>query len=390
MITSIFLLLFLGTSWAQTLGGFVLSDHLVTVEGPDCFPANPEFVTAYPNDSLWVNLNDYDTITGYFSSGVLDQPGADLLLETGFHPVNYQVRCILLGGGFSSVLNVALGDWDEISTPLWTYVGQTCAVNDWVDEQLIVDLDFQSDFGLMASEEVIGIEIVVQPTPGNPDFAGAYLIGPPCTATSSQMSVEVCNSYTSPSGNYTWTTSGSYEDTITNAEGCDSVIYIGLVVSGSLDADAALITGSTIEASPSGASYQWVTCPGFIPIPGANDLTFTATIPGEYAVIITQDACVDTSECVLVNQVDPTSISETGIDIGIRLYPNPATDKIELRYPEGAKSGSITLYDLTGNPVIRKKQLKKSLDLKNLDAGTYYLILEIEGEHYFRAFQKYK
>lgn len=43
-----------------------------------------------------------------------------------------------------------------------------------------------------------------------------------CTETTSSISETVCETYTSPSGNYTWTTS--------NTAGCDSVITIDLTI----------------------------------------------------------------------------------------------------------------------------------------------------------------
>ncbi len=51
-----------------------------------------------------------------------------------------------------------------------------------------------------------------------------------CNATSSNINVTSCSSYTSPSGNYTWSSSGTYNDTIPNAAGCDSVITINLTI----------------------------------------------------------------------------------------------------------------------------------------------------------------
>lgn len=39
-----------------------------------------------------------------------------------------------------------------------------------------------------------------------------------------------CDSYTSPSGKYTWTQSGTYSDTIANRNACDSIIAISLTV----------------------------------------------------------------------------------------------------------------------------------------------------------------
>jgi hypothetical protein len=48
--------------------------------------------------------------------------------------------------------------------------------------------------------------------------------------TESFISPSACNSYTSPSGKYTWTTSGMYTDTIPNHATCDSVIHVNLTV----------------------------------------------------------------------------------------------------------------------------------------------------------------
>jgi len=45
----------------------------------------------------------------------------------------------------------------------------------------------------------------------------------------SEISVQICGNYTSPSGNYTWATSGIYTDTISNYAGCDSIITINLI-----------------------------------------------------------------------------------------------------------------------------------------------------------------
>ncbi len=50
------------------------------------------------------------------------------------------------------------------------------------------------------------------------------------TNTFAHITETACQSYTSPSGNYTWTTSGIYQDTIPNATGCDSILTIDLTV----------------------------------------------------------------------------------------------------------------------------------------------------------------
>lgn len=48
--------------------------------------------------------------------------------------------------------------------------------------------------------------------------------------TSSSITETVCGDYTVPSGDETYTSSGVYEDTLTNAAGCDSLITIDLTV----------------------------------------------------------------------------------------------------------------------------------------------------------------
>lgn len=51
-----------------------------------------------------------------------------------------------------------------------------------------------------------------------------------CTPTSSSISPVSCGAYTSPSGNNTWTTTGTYTDVIPNTAGCDSVITVNLTI----------------------------------------------------------------------------------------------------------------------------------------------------------------
>jgi hypothetical protein len=49
-------------------------------------------------------------------------------------------------------------------------------------------------------------------------------------ASGSAITEPVCNTYTTASGNQTYTTSGTYVDTLTNAAGCDSLITIDLSI----------------------------------------------------------------------------------------------------------------------------------------------------------------
>jgi hypothetical protein len=73
--------------------------------------------------------------------------------------------------------------------------------------------------------------------------------------TADTITEVTCDNYTSPSGRYTWTTSGTYKDTIPNAEGCDSVITINLtvnIVDVSVTQDGITLTAGEAEPFISG------------------------------------------------------------------------------------------------------------------------------------------
>src|SRR5690606_1405662 len=61
-------------------------------------------------------------------------------------------------------------------------------------------------------------------------FVAKYGYACACAATSATISPAACNSYTSPSGNYVWIASGSYQDTLVNSKGCDSLIAVNLTI----------------------------------------------------------------------------------------------------------------------------------------------------------------
>ena len=236
-----------------------------------------------------------------------------------------------------------------------------------------------------------------------------------CSSSTSSITESACVSYTSPSGNNTWTVSNVYLDTIPNATGCDSVITINLTVNpevtsiiddticsngsvmvngntydaltptgtetfsgaGSFGCDSIvtinltvlpemtglvqdticnngsiIVNGNTYDAltptgtevltgassfgcdstvtisltvlptidvtltsvgailtsNEAGATYQWLDCDnGNAIIAAETNQSYTATVTGNYAVLITVNGCSDTSSCELV---DFTGIEE--------------------------------------------------------------------------------
>ncbi|WP_196888006.1 T9SS type A sorting domain-containing protein [Aureivirga sp. CE67] len=65
-------------------------------------------------------------------------------------------------------------------------------------------------------------------------------------------------------------------------------------------------------------------------------------------------------------------------DIGLKLYPNPTTNNLEIETKSPIKS--ISIIDIKGKIVLHKKDFKsKTLDLNNLNNGQYIVKIEFEN-----------
>jgi hypothetical protein len=247
--------------------------------------------------------------------------------------------------------------------------------------------------------------------------------------TDSTITVASCNSYTTPSGNDTYTTSGTYMDTIPNAVGCDSVLTINLILTSntsgtdvqstcfsytwidgntyihdnntatftlpnSTGCDSVVTLDLTIntfnrhiaiganndylKATEGYNSYQWVDCDnGFAPISGATDAQFTPNQNGNYAVIMEYNSCTDTSEC---KTLDNVGLSNENLD-HLSIYPNPTSSQVTVTLSNNEQITNIRVLDMAGKEVQNKSINNSSKININIHGNRGVYIIEVTTQN---------
>lgn len=124
--------------------------------------------------------------------------------------------------------------------------------------------------------------------------------------------------------------------------------------------------GSMLYSDALVASYQWLDCDNsYAEISGEVNQFYEVTSSGNYTVQITQDGCVDTSACILVDL--------SGLDVieqSIGIYPNPSTGVFTVESDQTIEL--LELYDLVGRKV-QIKQAGNVVTAAELANGKYIL-----------------
>ncbi len=209
-----------------------------------------------------------------------------------------------------------------------------------------------------------------------------------CSNSSSSISPSACETYTSPSGNYTWTVSGTYNDTIQNSSGCDSIITINLTIlqkpSFGFTTNGMVATFNIIGSNCS--SFLWDFGNGNTSSINPNPIVTYATA-GTYGVCLQcngqPSACV---QCINItvpsNSSGTTGIEDIQTEPGITIYPNPSIDIITIETDNNNLNSNYVILNSIGQQVLSGQLIdkKNTIDVRHLSSGFYLIrIDEIEG-----------
>ncbi len=196
------------------------------------------------------------------------------------------------------------------------------------------------------------------------------------TGTSSTITHTQCNDYLVPSGDETYSVSGIYQDTISNSMGCDSIITIDLTIS---PIDTSVIqNGNILTVSTIFTTYQWIDCDLNSTISGETNQEFIAQYNGNFAVILFDGSCTDTSACYHVNNVGihPETINK------INIYPNPTTGLVHIGFYEICSICKIDIYNSIGEQIFTNNYYNKSEVDIDIDEkpGVYVMRIWIDNQ----------
>ncbi len=275
-----------------------------------------------------------------------------------------------------------------------------------------------SAIAISATGDTIAIAARYNDDAGN--SAGQVRVYTNCNS-SSNTTISACESYTSPSGDDTWYTTGIYEDVIPNTSGCDSLITINLTIThsntgtdtqtacdsytwidgntytsnnntatytltNSVGCDSVVTldltfttvntdviqNNDTLIAQAQGVAYQWLDCnDNYSQIQTANTMLFVPENSGDYAVQINDNGCIDTSTCYNVIITNINNIEDNIIEI----YPNPAKQFVIITSSKLMQINQISIFDITGTKVFTNKNIGDNnlINVSKFQTGTYFI-----------------
>ncbi len=128
----------------------------------------------------------------------------------------------------------------------------------------------------------------------------------------------------------------------------------------------------TLTAETAG-SYQWMNCEDNSIIDGQTENTFAPRVNGDYAVIVTQGVCVDTSECYTL---DYTGLDNNGIHQGFEVYPNPAEEYVTIDMGIENTNAIVKVVNMMGQTVVVERLVRLTrtdLDVSRFKPGMYLI-----------------
>lgn len=148
--------------------------------------------------------------------------------------------------------------------------------------------------------------------------------------------------------------------------------------------------GTLLTADLSGATYQWIDCADNTPISGSTNQSFTPSTNGNYAVIVSDNNCTDTSDCIAINNLGLNINTELSNKYNV--YPNPTNNEITIEFGHEHSAMTVTLISAIGKEqkiIDCSNVTSRKLNLKDLNPGVYFLLFKGDSTRSVQEIIKY-
>ena len=163
------------------------------------------------------------------------------------------------------------------------------------------------------------------------------------------------------------------------ASGCDSLVTLNLTINGVTNRSTTT-SGVTITANNTSATYRWLDCnKNYAVIVGQTGASFTPSVNGNYAVQLTENGCLDTSDCVAILTL---GVIENSFGNHFAIYPNPTNGFLTIDLGNVYEKSEIQIKDILGNIIESTTifQLQKLDFFINESPGIYLVSVETENK----------
>ena len=203
-------------------------------------------------------------------------------------------------------------------------------------------------------------------------------------ATDFQQSIILCEGDSLVVGSNTYYNTGNYSDTLTTISGCDSIIFSdldfyqspSLFIQTSPDPPEICIGETILLEGSTGFSYYWwdngSTGSSLVDDP-TLDTWYLLSAKDSNDCVVKEDIWVFIDSCI-------TSLNEISVNIDLKVYPNPASDKVSILL--STKTNEIQFIEVINslgeivNEHIIYSNLPLTINVAVFTAGTYAILLK--------------
>jgi hypothetical protein len=203
------------------------------------------------------------------------------------------------------------------------------------------------------------------------------------SSTTGTDTITACDSYLWIDGNTYTSSNNTATHALTNAVGCDSIVTLNLTIDTVNTSVIINVIGgppfsTQLSAQQVGATYQWLNCPSMSIISGETGQDYAIPANGDYAVIVSNGTCIDTSACVTITGV---GILENDFEAEFLLYPNPASDYLKVDFGIAFNNGDLKIMNGIGQIVYTEtvNASQTVINTAELANGVYHVVFNVNN-----------